>query len=598
MKFTRIRTNIKAGADISLASTGTLLLGPGGVGKSTILEALYLAVSGSHPAVGKLPSEMAKLAPGGALPDAGLFAEVLDETNGAGMRWSLPVSSEGKATKPTHEAWGWCQDLSQEARTAMLPEMFALADSIRPTGRSDQTMRRSLLARFGSSQGASVLDPPAGLLPKDEEEWRRAAQSALAKTPDTADALAQMVAEFTSASKKAVAQVSALETTLERQRTLIQAIPGAERYEELQRKLKLAVREHAIQSVLDLAKAQDALARHSKDAKATQAIFDASLKEAEAQVANLVEGGASSKRAATLFAKAASQETESKCPYCASGLTKAQAQARAAEFSRRASERREGLSMAETTLVEVRQARDKAFAKIATLSATLQGDATRAEAAMRVALRDAVMPEAEASLLAHAPGRQAYEGPSVAELSKEIAKLDEYRAAKVALGATAVALSEAKTLAERRRTLLQEIVELEKRVAVDACKYASDAVSRHMPIGQARFDLKSFEWQVRLRPDEEWYSLATSCTTTRTAFYRAYALAWTEGASYRVVTVDDQDLLGLTPDATRTYLMSLAQLLQERKIDQVVAAWNQTPDWVSSFEAFGWLVYRLTPSPG
>lgn len=582
--FTELSTNIKKGGTYKLGPA-TLFVGQAGVGKSTMLQALHLAVAGTCAQTGKMPSEMAKLRAHGS-KETRLYATA---RGGDGvMSWAQEVSVEGSGSRPKHAASGWCGALTETNRLAILAEDVAREASV--LNRSDAKVRQTFLARFGSSMSLDDLAPPVGLLPNDQTLWESILTYCKTESYDIVEALTHFRSEIEARHKSAKAQVKTLQAGIEAQKTLISRPRQAERYEEFQKALVLLLQEEAIEACKVFKNAQKHVEALEKSS-APASITEAAVAKAEARVRDLIEGSASAARARDLFAKRARGENAPDCPYCASKLGQDRVEALAGLYAQRADDRSKALPEAEEALEQVRKAHESLLVKQVQLLESAKTEVLLAKSRFNRALTAAGMASREVEALADQVDRKAYTYVyTTVELTQMLADIDRSRGALGSLSDAREKLVAAEEYVQRMDNLMGELTVLEGRFAESAAARASAAVSRHMPIGRAWFDWSAFEWFVEIPKVTGPAPVVTACGTAVTMFKRAYALAWSEGAPFRVVTFDDPDLLGLTTEGVKSYFLALNEALKNGTIHQVVGAWNQDPPWLDSL---GWTVHRL-----
>ena len=188
-----------------------------------------------------------------------------------------------------------------------------------------------------------------------------------------------------------------------------------------------------------------------------------------------------------------------------------------------------------------------------------------------------------------------YGGPSVADLQLQIGR---YRAAEGQRMNVERMEDDIRTL--RRRADIAKTLKTEAKKALAAAlrktkKAAEKAVNTHMPEGfTAALDISDTvcEWRV-VGEDGRGHNRHTMCGSEKATIVIALALAWTEDAPMRILTLDDQDLAMLEPDNLIAMLKRVEALQQQGKITQVFSAWPAARlDHVSDIPA-SWNIIKV-----
>lgn len=535
--FTRLRSNVK-GREIDLP-LGQLnaVVGDNRSGKTAVTDSVLLALTGRHP-IGPHGSDLLELAPVGA---SQLYAELSNENETA---LCLVQIEKGKAKKPQHELTGGkLIMLTTEQREQLLPmhsvrELLALGTA---------KAREAVLHRFGDTASGTLL--PLGLPPASRATWDAGLQEC-SPGLSTVAKLAQLVAYFRGKKLEVGRARKPLERRIDELQTTLSLLPGAEMLPELERQYQAALR-HASRSGArieletaqhDLAAYKERLEQHESTRVEVEAVEAEALKARDEKVvSDLHESQAEAlwRRLARLdllieLCRDAAAANSS-CPVCNTAtdmkvhlkeLEDLAAQRRAvlAQYTAAKQEHAKRIAAAESTA----QTRRVQFEqKLASLRQSVESGAAHIVSLQRVLADDSTPPAASAAELAITLNqvRDAdMKRKQLSELSTQLHTLDHQSVEFKMLEGLAQDMAQ-KTLAQVALT-------------------AETAVNKYMPEGfVACLDIQddSCQWTVRDQTGVA-RSWAAMCGAERATLLVAVALAWSDGAPFRVLILDDEDV--------------------------------------------------------
>lgn len=181
----------------------------------------------------------------------------------------------------------------------------------------------------------------------------------------------------------------------------------------------------------------------------------------------------------------------------------------------------------------------------------------------------------------------AYEGPTAAELEAQIEALQNAETANRQLDAEVAKLRQLSLDQEVAKTLEQEAAKEVNTLLTRTAETANGAVNKYMPDGfRAALDLETAQWTV-VGADNRPHNKKVMAGSEFGALLPALALAWTEGAPGRYLTLDDEDLAFFDPENLGLMLRALKDACDDGLLTQVFVAWsrpNEIPDdWQKIF---------------
>lgn len=593
--YTRLQANVKVPIDTELQPLN-MFVGGNKQGKTAGIEAAVLAQTGRLPGLvhGK---DVTSFVPKGVKKiTAKLSNGNLSTEFSAASGKKLPV---------------------EPAQSEALRDLVGGAEHIIPSvslrdllGKSAAKSREAIMHRFGKIKTISV---PKGFNEEQIAFWIEAvadvaevsaegeadsvlAAATTAKAP--AEILAGLQSWFDSAQRKASGAANNKEKELDVLQDVHDDAAGAELIPQLEQQRDVArIHEHqasnrvALQSahmqMEELQPRAQEIIRTYEDAEVdikllTRARADAAAEIEEIRVGaqgilkNEADAKALLDRAQSAFSlvtRCAGAEVDN-CPFCASSgidwdtrvaAISALVDARAATYI--AAENAAASITARISSVEESLAADEKEAQDKYTGAQQAREALRAQAqALKtqiVALEGAI---GDAS---------AYDGPSVADLDQQILRYRAAEGQRMSAERMDLDVRELRTRAEMAKTLKTEAKKMLAAALRKTKKAAEKAVNTHMPEGfQASLSISDTvcQWQV-IGTDGRAHNRHTMCGSEKATIIVALALAWTEDAPLRILTLDDNDLAMLEPENLTAMLQRIEELHAEGKIDQVFSAW-------------------------
>lgn len=537
--FEKLITNVKGPRTEYDLAPCTVIVGPNRAGKSTILDTIRLALTGKHP-VGPHPVNLAHLAP----PDAKqLFAEL--HARDGSLAWRMDFDTSGKARKSKGvAAQGAWSTVSSELRGQSL-----VLDCGDLAGFGTERMRRAVMERFGD---LDELPSPGALNQKQLDVWQAAVDACPNGTPS--ERLARMQQWFKSTAKAKGDDAKLKASTIETLRGYTAEVGGADVLAQLESQLELA-REHE-RAVDDIAR-RDTLRSQLDDINTAIALLEqvdvTQVRETLQQLAQRkteVNARLTKARAlADLFARA-----DSGCPCCGNtgvdvhemrtALATAVADTQA-ELQRLSNEEQQQLGqLPDKQLAELHRQREECQRNLERVEQVLPPD---------------------------------YSGPSAEHLQKQVDMIRTAHDNKRRLDEESEAMhrlldeqATAKLLQQHVTTLLGQHLQ---RVQVAA----ENAVNAYMPEPFAtalNIDDSSCEW-LMVGADGRPHPSGAYSGSEGGSLAIARALAWGEGAPFKLVLLDDVDLGVFDAERLAEVFAKFKKAVESKQLDQVIMAWNR-----------------------
>lgn len=180
-----------------------------------------------------------------------------------------------------------------------------------------------------------------------------------------------------------------------------------------------------------------------------------------------------------------------------------------------------------------------------------------------------------------------YIGPSSAQLEGQIDDLRSADAKKRNLESLNTQLAETTATHEAATKLKAEAQHLLQETLEQIQGTAEGAVNKYMPAGfQAKLDLEgtNCEWRAVSKRDGRAHGKSAS-GAQRCALVIALALAWTEDAPLRILLVDDKELHGFSKTNVLAFLTMVKQRIDAGDLTQAFVAWSRADeipdDWMT-----------------
>lgn len=577
-----LRTNVKGQSQDVVLAACNLITGENRHGKTAILDAVRLALTGKHP-VGPHGKDLMELAPAGA---QGLYAEL--EAPSWGSKFALVA---GKKPAPL-EVKGVPADSEERIMPALAMRSFLVGDKL---------AREAVFKRFGQVAMTGGVPTPKGLNTDQKALW---AKGAVACTdPDPAKVLSKISAWMRSEKLACGKTVSSLTTQLEEARArLAELSAGAERIPLLEEQYKKAVAWESLASTREQladAKAKlEALAAEAQVFVEGQAAFDATWTAAVEQRGK-IEAEIAAKKAAwqALHGQrkelaprleriramddvlAAMEKAQSKaCPLCRGPAdpTAIRREIQALLDERKTQDKTFETGMGKVEEEIARLANDVRGIEGNERVAKVSRDRQRESIKMAAGIARARVESLEASIAAVGAS---YDGPTPDALRAEIDGLRNAESTRVQVEALEEQIRGAKNEQIVAKALEGEAEKMLQTLLTSAAVNAETAVQKYLPVSfTAVLDLSDggCEWRL-MGADGRPHNRFAMSGAEQTALMVALALAWTEGSKIRVLTLDDADIGPLDDKNLTLFLNKIRDCVEAGLLTQVFVATPRRP---------------------
>lgn len=603
--FTVLTADVKERVERLTLGKMTAVVGEEASYKSSIGIAARLALTGQYDPIGKLPSDLIKLA---ADPLVGVHTTLSGPDGTA--EWKLVVDPEtGKPKRPSSPHFeGRLGALTDDQRYCIIP-----TDSIRDllkNAKGERKHREALIRRFGGAW--TDVPEPFALGLEEKAVWTEAVTTCKRKLAADAsgdEILSALTEHFRLASGQLRREMTTLEQRVRQRRdevsqraTSTELLPELEKQLAACRAYKTNAADHALRARVeetlseienDITTKVEAFEHRKKAAnkeiRAAQARFEHADTDSEHVMialkdAYLLLGSAEAN--AKLFAKNAASGIL-RCPYCPYEHESVEVVAQVAhEFEQRITTREKSLLQAEaaqvvskTKLAEAQRELDDARHVLVTIQATHDEGVRFLREKHEEAAKQL---EAVDTRLSRAPKK--YTGPAEEELQTRIDALRLGAQAKLDVEKEGLRLRSMEKEHAALKTLEKEAIEMQKRVMHAVATTASEAVSLGMLDGrQALLDPETCEWAV-VGQDGHEHVWGAMCGTEKTSLLLGLAAAWTRGAPFRFPIFDDEDMVGLSDKGIRDFYARCETLVGRGDFTQVMIISNR-PELVPGFDA-------------
>lgn len=585
MILTRLVTNFKGVTTDVPLSQKCAVVGENRSGKTALLRAVKLALTPNPPAA--QASRYFKLAPKGATDlysrlfiDNELVASFTVAKDGKGRIRAAQQSFDGDLGRLPHD------QIAQLLPSSSFRDLVDLGD---------KKAREEIFRRFGQISGVAQIPQPPTLAGEEVAMWQEGIQVATHGQTDPAVVLAAAAEWFRAEklrlakevrdAKKDIAEMSARVQTL---------VAGAELIPELEKQYDLAV----IHDNLDLSRQGLAAAQRDRALlDAEGAAFAAREQEIEvAMRANVQADEASRAEIDALLARR--QELENAIHDNETRLSRINAlldtivltDADAVAFRKAG---RDVWALSQDEVNKLREERAYEIGAAQLQRTTIDQDIARLRAHGRVdtAMMQARLKQDRASWESRSglcdqrleifsktiASVASYEGPSASEIKQTLDDLRNGQALRRQLEEMEVAVRQKKVFADVAKELESKAETLLESLLKKVSSGAESAVNRYMPSGfTAKLELGGGEcrWCVLNATDGEPSDKDVMCGAEKAALTVALALAWTEGAPVRIVTLDDEDLgpFHSSPENLRSLLLALDAAVDDGHLTQLIVA--------------------------
>lgn len=594
--FRKVESNVKGGVAVPLSPCTAIVSEKNRAGKTAVLDAIRLALSGAHP-VGPHAADLAGLTADGSLP----WAKLIGDKSGAEMEFP-----SGRKT-PKHELTGELASLSGAALTNLLPQV-AMRDLLTL---GTAKAREELFRRFGqgieelSAEGlddaqealframlAQTNGDPVQRVTEAGTNLRSHKRLLSAKLKTQEDEKARLQAEMSAADPLTDEQVEALEAQLRAHdqyklaETLRAAVTqkaaaiaaGVEQFNQLQAPL-------TPEEVQEQVAALPEVAAH----KAAQVAFDAVTAASKPSERLELLRAVVSLRALNVEHGA--------CITCATvgpaNMAEMLAKGRAAlaQEEQRAEGQQQALNEASQRLQQAAVNRASAERAFHQQAATYRAQC----AALRTQLEQ--MAEAYKHDLATLESVGGAEQPAESEDALRLA-LTKARKAKLVreqLSALSASIRETRNEQASAKAVESVLSDTMNDLATGVKARAEKAVNDWMPEGfRAVLQLEDTEgkptcrWEI-VGSDGRSHPRGAASGAEWSALAVAIACAWSDGSPYRFLLLDDTDIAGFSAENVRNLLNGVAHAVQEGRLTQAFVAWSRP----SEVPQEGWSVVAL-----
>jgi hypothetical protein len=592
--FRKVESNVKGGVSVPLSTCTAIVSDRNRAGKTAVLDSIRLALAGGHP-VGPHAADLAGLTADGSLPWAKLTGDKAEA--------SIEFPS-GRKT-PKHELTGALADLTPEQQANLLP-LVAMRDLLTL---GTAKAREELFRRFGSAVSELSAE---GL----NEAQTNLYQSLLAQTKGDPVQRVTDAGTLVRSHKRALSErLKALEDEKSRLATdsagflppeevkrLEDLLTAHDRYQQAAN-LRQTVEQQAA-ALNEAIEAFSALAQPQTEAefKALQSMRPeyARLAELKAKVEALRAEATSTSSTArllesiTYLRRLLTQGTS--CLVCNNAHVP-----NAADLLKTAEE----MHARETESIR-RAIEEKALAESAL--AVLTNEVEQMERAARAAWQQATMTyqQAQARLRAQADAYQQNKtvlesmgGSEVPALDPTTirTKLDEARGAlsqKERATSLAATIRQVKNEQADAKAVESVLAESMTQLAEGVKLKAQNAVNEWMPDGfravlQLEKDGKpECRWEI-VGSDGRPHPRGAASGAEWSALAVAIACAWSEGAPYRFLLLDDTDIAGFSAENVRNILHTVSEAVKAGRLTQAFVAWSRPGEIPEE----GWSVVAL-----
>lgn len=573
--FNRIDTNVKAGAAADLSPL-VAIVGNNKAGKTSIIDAMRLAINGRHP-VGVHMSDLLELAPNGS--------DKIEVSLLSPVGSVFFTAEKGKPIQ--HEFHGALKVLDNDTvRVHALPSLL-----MRSFISGDSKARQHIFARFGGGAAAGGLIPE-GLNPEQtalwHTGWSESAAVVTKKNPAPTDdlILTELVGWMRRAKLEAGRRIKSDETRVEELEAQA-SNAGAEQLPALEELYTQALAAEAQSGSHELLERKRGLLaqvnQQARDFIDRQPEFDAliesintTVQQAQARIAELEAqkpDNVSGRRIERLrvvieLLDAALQAGHTVCPVCVAGADLAARKAFYEQRLAQAEKSQEGYLKATTEIAGCQELIRTAEADVK--RHTANREANRASIKNAAATLKAEIADLEAVV------RQPYTGPSSTVLKQQIDAIRVAVAVQDQIADVKKTIRQTKTMQETAKRLEGEADDILQALVRRISTSVETAVNKYMPTGfVAKLDMSDggCEWKA-IGGDGRAHNRHTMSGAEMSTLLIALALAWTDGAPLRVLLLDDADVgpFHSTPANLRALLQRLSDAVAAGQLSQVVVA--------------------------
>lgn len=617
--FNYLTGNIKGTFTHELTSKCVAFVGRNRHGKTARLDAFRLALLGKHP-VGPHASDLLELVPEGA---AGLHVAV--RSPGAASSYSVVIEGKKpkKDAKPNRD--GLLRVVEQlpggEARIESCLPSLSMRELI---AQGSTLSREAIFQRFGH---ITAVPSPRGLNADQKALWAEGLAAVRSDNPkaDTAQVLTEVSSWFRKRKLALGREAGALEKLItQREAALGPEAAGSEELPQLRAQYEQALAWERAASLREARKSLEAqvveyrakvaplqeadLRRPALEAelveerRALVALAEDLGRDVETARTRLAEGrqrhGEERRREEELLiagewvlatirrARAKADENgQAPCLLCGALCSPEDQEAQVAP---RVEARRASLStlgsrhqVEEGELLAALRSAEEAHAaqeaRVRTWDAARKAEqeanaAERSQLMLEYSRLDGALKQNKIALDA-APA--AYDGPTSQEIYTRMEALQNAETARRQLEAEVAKLRQIALDQSAAKTLEEEAGKLLDKLLAETAEAANAAVNRYMPEGfAARLDLETVQWTVIGRDDRP-HPKRVMAGSEFGALVPALALAWTEGAPGRYLTLDDEDLAFFDPPNLALLLETLKKATDDGLLTQVLVAWSR-----------------------
>ena len=586
--FEILTSNIKGmRGDVKLEALN-VVCGENRTGKTSVRVAFELALTGKAPGCVHA-ADYLEFAPSSAERISSMLV-------GPGGTAHYEVAL-GARPPSSPEFFGELKKLSAEDRALMLP-----GASMKSFLVGDKKAREAIFRRFGQTTTAGGVPKPSALSSEQEEYWSRSVAEVRAESgngDDFAAILSDLSAHLRSRKTGLGREAGALERQLDDVRAkLAVAAAGAERIPELERLYQQAIgyesaattRNQLVQARAEFAAIEEKATQFLSDVEALKyreeqgSIIESELLRAnveiKAQMAAIepqLKAISDRLRRVQSLDEILSVMSETgvhECPVCASpsdpSALRARLQAVYADrqaqheairtqwdqFTRQVVANEAKIRSAKVELESLKASHDR---QRAVLKATAQGIQSRI-----VALESSLI----ASSAMTPPAR------SSVEIQAEISGLRSTEGLKSTIEQLEAQIRASRQEQTIAKTLEKEAEELLQTLLVSAAHNAESAINCYLPSGfTSALSLADggCEWRI-IGADGRAHNIHTMSGAEKSSLLVALALAWTDGAPFRALTLDDEDIgpFHSSPQNLQALLSKLRSAVDDGKLNQVI----------------------------
>ena len=576
--FTRVySSSIKGGFDVNLGLC-TAIVGENRAGKTAVLDAMRLALTGQHP-VGPHYADLLALT-GGLTPNAHL--------TGPDAEAHATVQAGRKSLDLAHS--GALAGLTTAQRAALLPlssvrDLLALG--------SDRA-REAIFARFGS---ATTMPVPPGLDDDQTQLW--VSLSADAEGADAATKLASMGSLLRSHKLACGRQAKGADEEAENWRSTAPAVPAtAEQVADLEAAYAKAVafeQSEATRAALEAACIQlegietsEIMVGPPPVDLSPVAGFDTAIKELDNQIEAL-QRRLGAARVITKMRERLADGSAHTCVTCTQAVSAQVIQSFASTPSL------EAAVMAELQRLGGQKGEvENRKSQLSALAARTTAERAQVDAHNRAHERRCDALRAQIASLESSLADVSDPGSTSAAISAALTTARNGRAASAKINDALLRARKAKREADDCKVLEKAAAGILSQLVAGVAAKAEEAVRKYLPDSAfgVRLALEDAEgkaacrWEVR-GSDGTYHPFGAASGAEWGALTVALGCAWSEGAPVRILMLDDADLAPLSPTNVFALLNMVQTRVEAGDLTQAVVAWCR-PEEVPE----GWTIVK------